>query len=114
MVDWVRTFVGLPEDFAGVILDTASTSSFTALLAAREVAVPGARMAGLAGRSDLGPCRLYLSEHAHSSLDRSAVAAGLGLASLRRIVTDDLLRMDPSDLERARRAPSRSRASPAG
>ncbi len=101
MVDWVRTFVGLPEDFAGVILDTASTSSFTALLAAREVAVPGARLAGLAGRSDLGPCRLYLSEHAHSSLDRSAVAAGLGLASLRRIVTDDLLRMDPSDLERA-------------
>ena len=36
MVEWIRRFVGLPDAFDGVIQDTASSSSFTALLAARE------------------------------------------------------------------------------
>ena len=47
MVDWVRRFVGLPDAFNGLILDTASSSSFTALLAAREQAVPDVRQRGL-------------------------------------------------------------------
>jgi len=100
MVEWVRRFVGLPDSFDGLILDTASTSSFTALLAARERAVPDVRRRGLSGRADLGPCALYVSEEAHSSLDKSALAAGLGLDQVRRIPVDDQLRMVPAELER--------------
>ena len=36
MVGWIRDLVGLPDDFTGVLQDTASSGSFTALLAARE------------------------------------------------------------------------------
>lgn len=42
-VDWLRQAVGLPESFSGLIFDTASTSTFTALLAARERAGDGVR-----------------------------------------------------------------------
>jgi len=100
MVEWVRRFVGLPDAFDGLILDTASSSSFTALLAARERAVPEVRRRGLSGRGDLGPCSLYVSEEAHSSLDKSALAAGLGLDQVRRIPVDDQLRMVPGELKR--------------
>ena len=99
MVEWVRRFVGLPDSFDGLILDTASSSSFTALLAARERAVPDVKRLGLAGRTDLGPCVIYLSEEAHSSVDKSALAAGFGLDQVRHIRVDDALRMDPSALQ---------------
>ncbi len=100
MVEWVRIFVGLPDSFDGLILDTASSSSFTALLAARERAVPDVRRRGLAGRDDLGPCTLYVSDEAHSSLDKSALAVGLGLDQVHRIGVDERLRMAPAELER--------------
>lgn len=37
-MDWLRQMLGLPEEFAGVIQDTASTATLCALLAAREKA----------------------------------------------------------------------------
>ena len=36
MLDWLRQMLGLPPDFKGVVYDTASTSTFHALAAARE------------------------------------------------------------------------------
>src|SRR5688572_29123667 len=36
MLDWLRRMLGLPADFKGVVYDTASTSTFHALAAARE------------------------------------------------------------------------------
>ena len=36
VMEWLREMVGLPDTFTGVIEDTASTSTFTALLCARE------------------------------------------------------------------------------
>ncbi len=100
-VDWVRRFVGLPDGFEGLIRDTASSCSFTALLAARERAGPGARRRGLAGREDLGACVLYVSAEAHSSLDKAAMAAGFGLDHVRHVAVDGGLRMVPAELERA-------------
>lgn len=101
MVDWVRRFVALPDTFEGLILDTASTSSFTALLGARGRAVPDVRESGLTGRRDLGPCTVYLSTEAHSSVQKSALAAGLGLDQIRLIPVDDSFRMIPEALDQA-------------
>jgi len=101
MVEWIRRFVGLPGAYSGLILDTASSSSFTALLAARERAVPEVRRRGLAGRDDVGACVLYVSEEAHSSLDKSALAVGFGLDQVRHIRVDENLRMVPEALESA-------------
>jgi aromatic-L-amino-acid decarboxylase len=101
MVDWLRQAVGLPSEFRGVIQDTASTSSFTALLAAREVAGIEVRERGLAGRQDHPGLGVYVSEQAHSSLEKAAIAAGLGQRNVRRIPTDDRFRMDAAALEEA-------------
>jgi aromatic-L-amino-acid decarboxylase len=112
MIEWIRHFVGLPDGFEGVIQDTASTSSFVALIAARERAVPDVRRRGLAGREDLGPAAMYMSEQAHSSLEKAAIAAGLGLDHVHRIPVDQLLRMKPSALAAAIETDRRSDRTP--
>ncbi|MFQ5678859.1 MAG: pyridoxal phosphate-dependent decarboxylase family protein [Gemmatimonadota bacterium] len=100
MVDWLRRSVGLPREYGGVILDTASTSSFTAILAARERTGLEVRARGLAGRPELPRLTLYVSEQAHSSLEKGAIAAGLGRAAVRRIPVDAGFRMRVECLER--------------
>jgi aromatic-L-amino-acid decarboxylase len=101
MVEWVRGFVGLPPDFDGVLQDTASSSSFTALLAARERALPGTREHGLFSRGEtVGRPRVYQSDQAHSSIDKAVIAAGIGLEGIRRIPSDARFRMDPEALRR--------------
>lgn len=99
MVGWLRAFVGLPDEFDGVVQDTASTSTFVALVAARERAVPGVRELGLAGRSTVGPCTVYGSQLAHSALDKAAIAAGLGHANLRSVEVDENYAMRPAALD---------------
>ena len=85
---WLRRLMGLPDTFEGVIYDTASISSLHALAAARETAVPHVRENGLAGRTDVGPLRVYCSAHANVSIDKAVLLLGLGHASLVRIPAD--------------------------
>jgi aromatic-L-amino-acid decarboxylase len=99
---WLRRLLGLPEDFEGVIYDTASISTLHALIAARHRALPGVRTDGLAGAGV--QARVYCSEQAHSSVDKAVIAIGFGERSLRRIPVDDDYRMRPSELSEAIRA----------
>jgi len=98
---WLRQLMRLPDSFEGVIYDTASISTLHALAAAREAAVPDIRTAGMAGRADLPRLRVYCSEHAHSSVDKSVILLGLGHQSLRHIPADDEFRMQPQALSDA-------------
>jgi aromatic-L-amino-acid decarboxylase len=101
-VDWLRQLMGLPAGFGGTINDTASSSTLYALAAAREAdASLRVRDEGLAGRPELPRLRVYCSEDAHSSVDKAAITLGLGLWGVRRIRTDDRLRMDVGALEAA-------------
>jgi aromatic-L-amino-acid decarboxylase len=52
---WLQRLMHLPDEFEGVIYDTASISTLHALAAARERVVPAVRERGMAGREDLGP-----------------------------------------------------------
>lgn len=97
-VDWLRQAVGLPGSFSGVILDTASTGTFTALLAARERAGADIRDQGLSAGP---PLAVYTSEQSHSSVEKAAMAAGLGRRFVRHIETDAAFRMRPDALEAA-------------
>ena len=90
---WLRQWLGLPNEFFGIIHDTASTGSLHAILAARELAAPDAHRTG-----EFPPLVLYASEHAHSSIDRDALAAGIGLANIRHVPSDDQFRMRPDAL----------------
>ncbi|HJQ67989.1 MAG TPA: pyridoxal-dependent decarboxylase [Blastocatellia bacterium] len=102
-LNWLRQMLGLPEDFEGVIYDTASISTLCAIAAARE-AVPGLRVReeGLSGPDSSNKrLRLYCSEHTHSSIDKAAITLGIGQAGIRKIPTDAQFRMDSAALARA-------------
>jgi aromatic-L-amino-acid/L-tryptophan decarboxylase len=86
---WLRQLIGLPDTFEGVIYDTASIATMTAIVAARETAIADVRQRGLAGRADVPPVRVYGSDQTHSSIDKAVIAIGLGHESLRKIPTDD-------------------------
>jgi len=102
VVEWLRAMLGLPGAFDGMFTDTASVSSLLAIVAARH-AVPGldARDRGLAGRAEVGPLTLYMSEEAHYSIEKAAIVAGIGRAGVRRVRCDDEFRMDPDALAAA-------------
>jgi len=85
---WLRQWLGLPEEFFGIIYDTASISTLHAIAAAREMADPGARRRG--GRGDL---TMYISEHANLSVEKAGMTLGIGQDNIRQIATDDAFRM---------------------
>ncbi|HUP45685.1 MAG TPA: pyridoxal-dependent decarboxylase [Thermoanaerobaculia bacterium] len=95
---WLRDALGLPQNLFGIINDTASINSFLALAAAREATGLNVRRDGLA---DLPQFRVYCSEHAHSSIDKAALALGFGMRGIVKIESDDVFRMRPDRLEEA-------------
>lgn len=98
---WLRRLIGLPDSFEGVIYDTASIATLHAIVAAREAAIAGVRVTGLAGRPDVPRVRVYCSDESHSSIDKSVIAIGLGQESLRKIPTDDRFRIRVDALRHA-------------
>jgi aromatic-L-amino-acid decarboxylase len=99
-LQWLRDALGLPANLFGIINDTASINTFLALAAAREATGLSIRGEGMAGR-DLPALRLYCSEHAHSSVDKGALALGFGAKNIVKIASDDQFRMRPEALREA-------------
>jgi len=93
VIDWLRQWVGLSDEFEGVIYDTASVGIMHALAVAREEAAPSTRKLGLTGRN-LPRYRIYTSDQAHSSAEKAAIALGLGEENVQRIPSDAEFRMD--------------------
>ncbi|MBI2680003.1 MAG: amino acid decarboxylase [Candidatus Solibacter usitatus] len=87
-LDWLRQWLGLPDKQFGIIFDTASVSSMHAIAAARERAAPEVRTEG-GGQGLI----LYTSDQAHSSIEKGAIALGLGKNAVRLIGTDADFRM---------------------
>jgi aromatic-L-amino-acid decarboxylase len=98
VLDWLRQWLGLPEEFSGVVYDTASISTMHALAVAREEASTSVRTLGLSGRSELPIFRIYTSDQAHSSVEKAAIALGLGEHNVRRIASDSDFRMNGAAL----------------
>ncbi len=99
VIDWLRQMLGLPQGFEGLICDTASVSTLLALAAARNRALPEVRDRGLAASG--ARLRLYCSEQAHSSVEKAAIALGIGLDGVCRIPVDRAFRMQPALLAEA-------------
>ena len=102
VLDWLVTMLGLPPKFlstssgGGVIQDTASSASLCAMLAARERATNY--------RSNRRGCEgklvAYTSNQAHSSIEKAAMVAGIGIDNLRLIEVDERFAMQPEALAR--------------
>src|SRR5271155_3533598 len=102
VLDWLVPMLGLPEKLlstrsgGGVIQDTASSASLSALLAARERATQFAsNRKGCDGR-----LVAYCSTQTHSSVEKAVKIAGMGSDNLRHIDVDKNFAMRPERLER--------------
>ncbi len=100
---WIAELVGYPPGADAVFTNGASLGSFYALCAAREALGLQVREQGLTGR-DLPRLRLYISDQTHSSLEKAAIALGIGLDNVVKVRTDDRYRMIPEALEAAIRS----------
>jgi aromatic-L-amino-acid/L-tryptophan decarboxylase len=93
VLDWFRSWLGLPAGTAGVLVTGGSAANLTALLVARDAAG--------------GPSPdsvLYVSDQAHSSLARTARAMGLRPQQVRVLPTDGRWRLLPATVAAAVRA----------
>jgi aromatic-L-amino-acid decarboxylase len=99
MMEWLRTMTGLPEEFEGVIQDSASSATLAALITAREK-VTGFR-SNKEGLRDAGRLRIYVSTQTHSSVEKGAGVAGFGRDNLVKVSVRDDFSIDPAALERA-------------
>ncbi|SPE42687.1 conserved hypothetical protein [Candidatus Sulfopaludibacter sp. SbA3] len=93
VLHWLLLWTGLPQDWFGVIYDTASTGSMHAIMAAREFIDPESRLKGCDPR-----LVVYTSEQSHSSIEKGALAAGIGQERVRRVRVDAEFRMKPQSL----------------
>jgi aromatic-L-amino-acid/L-tryptophan decarboxylase len=101
VLDWLRQMMGLDPGMLGIIYDTASVSSMHAIAAAREGVEQRIREEGMSGRPDLPLLRVYVSEQAHSSIEKGIITLGLGQRGMRKIPTDSEYRMDAGALAAA-------------
>jgi aromatic-L-amino-acid decarboxylase len=108
MLEWLRQMIGLPDGFAGVIQDSASSAILCALLTARERATGWrANEDGVGGR-----LTVYCSDQTHSATEKDAKIAGLGRTNVRKVAVDDAFAMRPDALEAAIRDDRASGATP--
>ena len=98
--DWIRQMVGLEEAWSGVIQDTASTSTLVALICARE-RTSGFALAKGGLQAEERPLVVYVSAHAHSSVEKAALLAGFGRENLSSVATDERYAMNPVALVEA-------------
>lgn len=99
MMEWLREMTGLPDTFTGVIQDTASTATLSAILSARE------RRTGFQinerGFSPEMRFTVYCSSETHSSIEKAVKIAGLGRTHLRKLPVDEHYALLPRALEEA-------------
>lgn len=99
VLDWLVELLALPGHFkgAGVIQDTASSSSLCALLCGREQALEwNGNAAGLGQIAKR--LTVYTSDQAHSSIEKAALVAGIGRENVRLVRSDARGAMVPADL----------------
>jgi aromatic-L-amino-acid decarboxylase len=113
VLDWLRRALGLPEGFAGVIQDSASSATLAAVLVMRERALKWTgNKAGLPGQK---PLRVYCSGQVHTSIDRAIWVSGIGEDNLVRIPVTGVLRgLDVAALDAAVIADRQAGLLPAG
>jgi aromatic-L-amino-acid decarboxylase len=99
MMKWLGQICGIPADWHGVIQDTASTGTLTAILTAREHATQGEiNHKGLYAQPRM---RVYCSSETHSSIEKAVKIAGLGKENVVKIAVDENFAMLPAELAKA-------------
>lgn len=93
VLDWFRSWTGMPEGSTGLLVSGGSAANLTAMVAARHRATENGR--------ELGRLIVYTSDQAHSSVTRAAWIAAIPRANVRSIPTDQDFALDTGSLEDA-------------
>ncbi|MBN2862085.1 MAG: aminotransferase class I/II-fold pyridoxal phosphate-dependent enzyme [Bacteroidales bacterium] len=96
---WLREMTGLPDNFEGVIQDSASTATLSAIITAREK-ISNFKI-NIEGQNSAGILRIYCSEQAHSSVEKGVKISGIGRNNLVKIPVKKDFSMDPEKLDEA-------------
>jgi aromatic-L-amino-acid decarboxylase len=99
MMMWLRDLIGLPSGFEGVIQDSASTATLTAILTAREKATNFS--VNSEGFKNPGILQVYCSGQTHSSVEKAVKISGIGKKNLVKIPVREDFSMDPQKLREA-------------
>jgi len=99
VMQWMRDMIGLPKEFAGVIQDTASTSTICSLLTARENVTN--YEVNSSGLNNKGILTTYCSTETHSSIEKAVKIIGLGKENLRKVAVNENYAMKSDALEEA-------------
>jgi aromatic-L-amino-acid decarboxylase len=95
MLEWLRDAMGLPDNWEGVIQDSASSATLAALITAREV-----KTGFKSNEEGISPhLRVYGSTETHSSIEKALGVCGIGRKNLVKVPVDQKMRMDPVQLE---------------
>ena len=90
IIQWFRDSLGLPNGFKGVIQDSATSATLSAVLTMREKALNWT--GNKKGLSQQKTLRIYVSTESHISIDRSIWFAGIGEENLIKIPITGKLR----------------------
>ncbi len=96
MMEWLRDALGIPNEWTGVIQDSASMATLASIITAREQ--KSDHQINNEGFEGFTSFRIYCSEETHSSIEKGAKIAGLGKQNVVKIPTDDKLAMDADQL----------------
>lgn len=99
MMNWLKQMTALPDEFEGVIQDSASTATLAAILTAREKATGFSSNDEGAGKNP--KLRVYCSDQTHSSVDKAVKIAGIGRKNLVKVPTREDYSFDPEKLREA-------------
>lgn len=95
VLDWLAQAMGIPQNWEGVIQDTASSATLVAILTAREVATAfQSNETGVPNN-----LRVYCSTQTHSSIEKAVKIAGIGRQNLIKIPVDQNQAMIAHKLE---------------
>jgi glutamate/tyrosine decarboxylase-like PLP-dependent enzyme len=90
VLDWIRTWTGMPAEATGILTTGGSAANMTAMVAARHAAVEKG--------SDQSRLVVYTTAQAHSSVVRAAWIAGFSRDRVHTVDMDDQFRMNPAAL----------------
>src|SRR5688500_5005817 len=86
VLEWFRSWAGMPAGTGGLLTSGGSAATFTAVVAARHAVVGD-------DATRLPRLVMYASDQAHSSAPRAAWLAGIPRAHVRLVASDDRYRM---------------------
>ena len=98
MMNWLQKVIGIPQNWHGVIQDSASSATLVSLLTAREQ--KSNYQINENGYKGFDNFRVYCSTQTHSSIEKGVKIAGMGRKNLVKIPTNEKLELRPDLLEK--------------